>query len=153
VASTSHVHRPRALIGLTCCTIATTGLIEWGLERRSGAPAPPNVEILADAGGRGPPVTFAAPDHDVTIRARAATAVWIYRGDTLMTVCPGPACIARPGGFELTLRFTVPGRHRVVAMSGPRTFTPTGTLDADVLSARKLGAHLELAVIDVLEPR
>jgi hypothetical protein len=152
VTSTSHVHRRRALIGLTCCAITTTGLVEWSLKRRSDAPTPPQVEILVDAGGRGSPVTFVSPDNDVTIRARAANAVWIYRKDILMAVCPGPACVTRPGDFELTLRLTVPGRHRVVAVSGPRTVTFTGTLDADVLGARTLGAHLDLAVIDVIEP-
>ena len=153
MVSISHVRRPRALIGLTCCAVAATCVAGWGLGRRSGAPALPQVEILIGAAGRGPLVTFASPYEDVTIRARAANAVWIYRGDTLMTVCPGPACVARPGGFELTLRLTIPGRHRIVAIAGPRTFTPTGTLDADVLGARALGARLDLAVIDVLEPR
>lgn len=153
MASTSHVRWRRTLIGLTCSAVAATGLAGWSLGRRSRAPAPPQVEVLVGAAGRGFQVTFASLDDEVTIRARAANAVWIYRGDILMIVCPGPACVARSGGFDLTLRFTTPGRHRVVAVAGPRTFTPTGTLDADVLGARALGARLDLAVIDVLEPR
>lgn len=88
----------------------------------------------------------------VTIVAPGADAIWVYRaGGGLVARCPGtPACRISPGQLRLAVVVDLAARHRVLAIRGLRTMTPSGDFEADVLEARTRGARVELRVIPAL---
>jgi|GEM_PF-3293715 len=133
------------------CVVAV-GLLMVARERSHTETAALGLEIdsTSRAGGS---TSLALLGEAVAIRAPRATAIWVYREETLIMSCPGVDCPDGDGASGLTFEPVVARPHRVIALSGPLDLTSTGHFDSDILSARARGATLEVRLIDVVARR
>jgi len=140
--------RTWVLIGLVI--LAAGAAVAFALRRSRGAPPlSVELEVRARRSTDDRYVVTAGVGDEVTVRARGATAVWVYhQAGRLIARCPGsPRCRTSDGGVELTFAIDRAVRHRVVAISKLRAMEPSGDFDADVLAARRLGADVELRAV------
>ena len=121
-------------------------------------PAKPPALALNVAVTRSPTVTrMSGSDAQLgdTIHATAAgghahRAVWIYRSEQLILICPGGAtCRSADGGVTADVVLDSIGTYQIVALASDAALpTPTGGFDHDVAAAASVAtvSHRELVI-------
>ncbi len=130
---------------------AVAGVVGWRLATRPRPELTLRVRVAAPVTVATPDVLTVRPGETVTVEATGASTIWVFRGDALISACPGPTCEYRADGFSLSFTPRA-GRHRVVALHAFAPVAPADGFEASVTRARRQGAGLELRSIDAMTP-
>jgi hypothetical protein len=113
--------RRRAVIAIAAAVIAVAVTVWLWWPQRGTLPS----------FGGSPEIDFALRSEHVVVRAPAATAVWLYRDEALIAVCPDEAaaeadrCAIERGQRVLTATATAAGRYTILVVASLRPGPPT----------------------------